>query len=465
MDKFKEIKIIDYIITFILTMPLVVLVYNLLYKICNYSNLKDFYVGEAIFYDHNKYLDLGIFFIYLLLFLIILSLVTKLTKNIKIKKDETISNSSFSILDKLKKYQYSFLFGFLFLHPLDYHFYPLIIVLSIIFMIVGFIDIKKRNNETFSPIAIAGLLFICYYLTHPYTSSIFILSEDHHLGEKFATYFLHQKFGLKYYQDIMLVHGFMDILPSWLGDFFFKETTIYSSYLGLHLLDYLIFISTIIIFLFTFTNGFIFIAPLLLLEPHFVYLYFVSYIFLITNKITNKHLLWLIIYIILTYLFIQNWTTFGTFCFISSFPFAIYMFVKLLKQSKNRIKDISIIVLLIVSIYYFNQELITGYLEQAQYYIKGNLLSFGNGFPPFEKNFNYYINAFIRLFALFFAPYIIVEIIKEFTNTTKNKNYIFLLVFFILFLFSSISYALGRIDGTVFARIYNNCNSILDIQI
>lgn len=104
MEKLKEINIKDYIITFLFTLPLVLLIYNFLYKFCNYSNLKDFYAGTSIFEDHNKYLDLGIFFVYIILFICILFIVKKFTKNKEQKEEETFSPPSTDKFEKIKRF-------------------------------------------------------------------------------------------------------------------------------------------------------------------------------------------------------------------------------------------------------------------------------------------------------------------------------------------------------------------------
>lgn len=461
MNKLKEINLVDYIITTAITLPLVLFIYNFLYKYCNYSNLKDLYVSETIFNDHNKYLDLGIFFIYFALFIGILFAVKHFRK--EIKKENVNAEQETNINEKtdnifihtLKRFQHIALLGFLLLHPIDGSFYPLALLLSVTLIIIGLLDIKRRKCETFSPFAITAICFIFYYLIHPYASPIAVISPDHHLGEKFATYYMHEKFGLEYYKDIMLVHGFFDVIPSWFGDVFFKEITIYSSYLGMHLLDYLIFISTLTMALYLFNNSILFVVPLLLIKVNFVQLYIVTFILLIVGNLTKKPLLWIITYIIINFLFIQNWTTIGSFCFIATIPFAVNMIVKLLKGSNNKLRDISIILLVLLSIFYFSHDLILGYLKEAQYYVKGNLPAFGNSFP---SKIQYLLLHFpiliMKLFALLLVPCLFIELCKEFFNKNINKINIYLLSFFVLLPTVSISYTLGRIDGEYLTRIF-----------
>lgn len=457
MEKLKNINIKDYIITFLLTLPLVLIIYNILYKFCNYTNLKDFYVGETIFNDHNKYLDLGIFFVYVILYICILFIVKKFTKIKEQKEEETFSPISTDKFEKIKRFQYIPLFGFLFLHPLDGNFYPIAFSLSIILIFLGFLDIKRRKNKTFSPLAIAGFCFIFYILCNPYSSQIQVVSEEHHLGEKFATYFMHQKYGLEYYKDIMLVHGFFDVIPSWLGNFVFNATTIQASYLGMHLLDNLLFISTITLALYIFSNSLMFAVPLLFVAPNFITLYLVTYVALIVGKLKEKPLLWLLTYILISFLFAHNWTTIGSFCFIATLPIAIYMLIKLL--NKKKIIDIAIILLFTASIFYISHDLIFQYLNEAQYYVKGNLIVFGNGFPEYRTNLYYLLILFgitlIKCFALIITPCLIIELTKELFNKTKNFELIKLYTFFILFVVVSIPYTLARLDVLGFSRTTN----------
>lgn len=455
MVKLEKISIKDYIITFLLTLPLVLLIYNFLYKFCNYTDLKDFYAGESIFNDHNKYLDLGIFFVYVILYICVLFIIKKFTKAEVTKEEETSSLSNTDKFEKLKRFQYIPLLGFLFLHPLDGNFYPIALALSIILIFLGFLDIKKRRNKTFSPLALAGLCFIFYILSNPYANQIYVGSEEHHLGEKFATYFMHKKYGLEYYKDIMLVHGFFDVIPSWLGDFVFKATTIQASYLGMHLLNNLLFISTITIALYIFSNSLMFAVPLLFVAPNFITLYLVTYVALIVGKLKEKPLLWLLTYILISFLFAHNWTTIGSFCFIASLPFALSVAAKLL--NKNKLLNIAIILLFTTAIFYLSHDMIFEYLKEAQYYVKSNLIVFGNDFPTYSSNLIYLLKlfavTFIKCFAFIITPCLIVELIKELLNKTKNYELIHLYIFFILFTVVSVPYTLGRIDSIVFSRM------------
>lgn len=371
------------------------------------------------------------------------------------KEEETFSPPGTDKFEKIKRFQYIPLLGFLFLHPLDGNFYPIAFSLSIILIFLGFLDIKRRKNKTFSPLALAGLCFIFYILSNPYASPIYVGSEEHHLGEKFATYFMHKKYGLEYYKDIMLVHGFFDVIPSWLGDFVFKATTIQASYLGMHLLNNLLFISTITLALYIFSNSMIFAVPLLLVAPNFIPLYIVTYVALIVGKIKEKPLLWLLTYILISFLFAHNWTTIGSFCFIASIPFAFSVAAKLL--NKNKLLNIAIILLFTGAIFYLSHDLIFEYLKEAQYYVKGNLIVFGNGFPEYRANLFYLLIIFAvtltKCFALIITPCLIVELIKELLNKTKNYELIHLYIFFILFTVVSVPYALGRIDSRLFSRM------------
>ena len=184
---------------------------------------------------------------------------------------------------------------YIFLHPFDGNIYPFLVILIIFFAIIGIIDIKKRNYETFSPWTIGGILFLIFYLQNPYNFE-YITIDDHHLGESFATYFLHNKFDMKFYEDLMLVHGFYDIYPSLLGHFFFKEISLYTSFLGECLYHNLMFITVSIMGLYIFSKSYFFVIPIITRFPHFSIIYISAYILLMCKKITNKPFWWLILY-------------------------------------------------------------------------------------------------------------------------------------------------------------------------
>ena len=71
----KRANFFDCVISSAISLYACIILYSLLYPIYNYSNLKDFYVGETIYFDHNKYLDLGIVFIYILLFFCVIPFI------------------------------------------------------------------------------------------------------------------------------------------------------------------------------------------------------------------------------------------------------------------------------------------------------------------------------------------------------------------------------------------------------
>ena len=70
-DKFQRFQGTPCNIIFSSVIALLVcfLIYPFLYSICTYHNLNDFYVGASIYENHNKYLDIGMLFIYLFIYL------------------------------------------------------------------------------------------------------------------------------------------------------------------------------------------------------------------------------------------------------------------------------------------------------------------------------------------------------------------------------------------------------------
>ena len=156
MKIFKNIKFIDLFITTFISIFICVPLYSFLFKICTYSNFHDFYVGTSIYFDHNKYLDIGIYFVYLLFFFILLPMISysrrKFCKPVKQTENENkqninnYSNVLTKIKDLLLKYQFIGVFGFVFLYPFNYGFYPVIFAIVICLILLSLYDVWKINK-------------------------------------------------------------------------------------------------------------------------------------------------------------------------------------------------------------------------------------------------------------------------------------------------------------------------------
>ncbi|MCD7879095.1 MAG: hypothetical protein LUG16_04080, partial [Candidatus Gastranaerophilales bacterium] len=345
MNVFKKVKFLDSISSMLVSALLCILLYKILYPIWHYTGLKDFYSGTTVFENHNKILDIVIYFIYLSLFFAVLPLITTIREKFLpdcrffIDKFVTISkriSNKLTFPEKLSKffakYQIITVIFYILLYPFDGNFYPMVSGIIVLLIVAALIDVKKRSNSeykispwTLAPLLLA-LLFKNYYIPAAPV-------DDHHLGETFSTFFMHDKYNLQYFKDIMLMHGYTDILPAFFGKYLFGDSNLYSYCLGGVFFDNLKLLAIIISGLYFFKKTPLFVAPLLIVNfsfPH-VYnscLYMVSFLLLLQKKILKKPLLWLVLYLILCFAGFVYWTTFGTFWIISSLPIAGYVIWK-----------------------------------------------------------------------------------------------------------------------------------------
>ncbi len=451
-----KIRFWDILLTSISSLFFTIKIYYFLYDKIGWSSFKDFYVGISVYNNHNKYLDIYIFFIYLILFFAIFPFVYNLSdklykqnkeKSFEFKLPEKIK----TIFSKFQKLQYFFVLGFLFLHPFSGNIYPKLVFLTIILIGISLFDIQRRNknNKGYSPFAICGLFFIFGFTAYQ-TGTAPI--DDHHFGEKFAAFFMHDNFNLEYYKDIMLVHGRIDVASAWLGKFFFNENNIYGYCLGEALNRNIIFIITMITALFIFGNNILYTIPLLLLKVPSASVLMVSiYIALIKENIINKPLFWFWFYIIFSILISSYWTTIGLFITIAALPVFIYICGKLPNKKLNF--WIASIFIFFLSVIFRNS--FFEYLTQAKYYIEGSLAAFGNDFITLD-NKTYFQTAFEWLYkmsALFFTPVLILEAIKQIRIKTTDLNTIFFISFSLLFVIISLPYTMGRLDNGHFLRL------------
>lgn len=462
----KKTGFIDYILAIVSSFYLTKYAYKILYEICHYANLEDFYVGTSIYEDHNKYLDISIYVLYVVLVLAFLFVFVflrekicflcknnfKLTKKYFSKFRKSILN-----IEPLKlpyfiyKYQAFGAIGYIFLHPFNGHFYPVIFLLIVALISISLFDIKRINRNTekisLSPWVIAPFLFLFFYL--PYTPGTVPL-DDHHFGEMYATFFMHDKFNLEYYKDIMLVHGYKDVIPAWIGKHIFYSNTIYGYCLGDIFWQNISFLIVLICGLFIFSGAPVF-AFLILLAPHNPFnIYLAAYLLMLKKSFIQKPFLLLCVYILLSFLFISYWTTLGTFWTLSVLPLAIYLLYKLIKED-GHCKVLKLLILAALSILALKYSMPAEYLNQSQFYIKGNLFAFGN---MFDQTFYIFLPFTIKkCFALLIVPFFIVELIKELSRKEKSIDTIAFYLFVIIFPIISLNYTLGRIDGGRMTRI------------
>lgn len=436
-----ELNWIDYVLVALVSGGLTCLIYKYLYPLIGYANLKDFYIGTTIYSNHNKYLDIFIVFVYLILFFI----TYFLSKNFlpRIKFDLTLPEIKFSSKNKTLFFILQLIssFGYIFLHPFNGQIYMPVCLLIIGFIGFSIFHLYKNKDIGFSIFAITPIFILLF--GQGYNTGYNVGIDNHHTGEQLTLFFQHQTFNLQYYKDIMLVHGFVDTFPTYLGTLFFGETTLYTSLLGRSLFDNLIVILTVI-------SAYYIFPPIIGFAMFRAYnipqLYVLGFLLLLN---TNPFL-GLCLYILLSFLFLFFWTTYGTFWIIASIPFAIYMCFKLSKTPKSILKFGFLLVLLCVLLF-LHKDLIYYYIPEAINYIQGNIYNFGNDFPPIKLH--QIFSDIIKLFAIFVLPYFMIKLVQEIRLEQKNTKYIFTLIFAIIFTLISLNYSLGRIDNIAMQRI------------
>ena len=451
MQYLKRINFINIIISTILAIIFSYIIYNFLYPNIHYKNLSDFYIGTTIYLDHNKYLDIYIYLIYLLFFFVFTFAFSfiKFKNNdnkVIISNNETKNIKFREIITKIRnitvKNQYLALLGYIFLYPFNGQIYPRLIGLILLIILCGLADsYKNRNQNRFSPFAVAGILYFIFF--NAYQLNIYLI-DDHHMGETFAAFFMHDLFNLKYYKDIMLVHGYIDVIPAFLGKFIFNTNTLNGYLLG----DVLFRNLNLIILLITgcciFSSELYYIVPITFINmPSPASVFCIAYIILL--KFLEKP--WgILIYTIIGFIFSLIWTTMGTFWLLAALPLFIFNIFK----NKNKKYICLALISLLILIYLFKEPLFYYFLE-AKEYTRAYLFSFGNNFPEIIKIIP--ILFFIKAFVLFITPVFIIELGKELYNQNKSTEKILFLVFFTILAIVSLSYTLGRIDGNLLYRL------------
>ena len=456
----------DILLTTFLSLVLTIITYFLLCNVYPYSSLNDFYVGPSIYSGYNKNFDIYIYFIYLLFFFIFINLILFIKQKIKINRknkevneNKTNEKNTHSTINKIKyfllKYQLIGVLGFIFLHPFNKEIYPILILIIAFLILISVYDVlkisQKENNPKFSVLIITSIIFAI--LVNTYNVS-YVPTDDHHFGEKFATFFLHNNFNMEYYKDIMLVHGYIDVIPSWIGCYIFRENNVYGYCLGEILFRNLLLIATILSGLVIFKKNKLFIAPLLFFNANNITVFYATTILLlIQDNILKRRYIWLCIFSIISFLFCMTWTTIGTFWLISSIPIIIYQVLKI-QENEDEKKLIKIIMSLLplVLLLICSHSSIIEYIKEAPEYIKGNFWAFGNSYGEFTLYISRLLVYTYKLFALIFLPILLLELIKQIKNK-GNINSILFLLFTIILPIISLSYTLGRTDFGCFYRI------------
>ena len=396
---FKDLNIYDLLINSIFSIAIAILIFNFTAGFFTIGQLKDFYTGEAVFENYNKQLDVTFFFLYLLIYLIFIPLYKMLKKYIF-----DFSNSKNHLCRNLS------------------------IVFIFILSIIAF-----------------GEFF--------YNHQVFV--DPHHQAEHLNTFFMHKKFNMEYYKDIMLVHGGRDIVSGWIGANILGADNLYNYYCANAIFYNLLICIYFLLCVSVFSDGLFFLIPLTGLCIHdnlFILLgcYVLAFLFLIKDFLFKKPILFLGLYIVLSFCFGAFWTTMGMAWVISALPAAVYAFYEILKQ-KNVCKNIILMALLLLICIAVCYPTLPYFVAQAFIYAKANLFSFGTIMPQINSN---YIEFFIKLFAFIAFPVLAILGIKQFMNRESlDKKTMFIIIFSLIFVLCSLTYTLGRIDGDSFVRL------------
>ncbi len=502
----SKIKFIDIITAIILSSAVSILIYKVFYPYCVINNLKDFYIGKTVFENHNKLLDFIIYFVYLGLFCAVLPFITEkrlkyfssydnivqLIAQKSVLYCKNILNSikiSPKFIDILKKFQIFAALGFILLYPFDGGFYPKLILIISFLIAISVYDVFFVHRKRFSPFCLAAFLFIIFFKSY-YPLEIPI--DDHHLGESFTTFLMHDKFHFQYYKDIMLMHGLSDVIPSMLGKYLFHSTNVYGFTLGKVFFENIKFLAIITSILYIFKSNILFTAPFLMSNLNFPHvrnacLYLCAFLVLIKRKILRNPFLGLVLYIIFSFLLFVYWTSFGIFWIISSLPFAIFLFLNLIferyiekvspdssaaterrkmrpapdyiqhkfekfqSKSLNFKLSLLFLVCLFFMLLFVNKDFIFNFFIYFLEYAKGYSYAFGDSFGKLS------FDKIHKLFALLIVPILLIEVLKILTRANKSVkikdiNFLLFSLFALIFPIISVSYSLGRFDINLYAR-------------
>ena len=462
----KRLSTFDYVIISLLSCGFVCLIYHFLYDKTGYTNLNDFYVGVSIYENHNKFLDLAIFPLYVALFFIILP-IYKIFPKLKLEFqlpdlkfnfnfDKLISNhkTSFMVLQTVLS------FGYVILYPFNGNIYPILIILIVCFIILSittaYLNLYKKEKAELSIFAFIPVFILLFGNGYNFENGGI---ELHHEGEKAAVWLMHHQFNISYYKDVMMVHGFSDIIPPIFGYYVFKDISAYTFLLGRSLFDNLILTTTVIFSYYIFKKSPVLVSFSMFRAFNIPQLYVLSFFVFLKSAFKQNSYLWIFSYVIFAYFAAFFWTTYGIFWLIATLPLTFYICL----QNPNRYKKFVFFIILLLVVVLPNKDFIVSYMLEAQNYIQSNIYAFGNNFAPLK--WQQIPSDLIKLFAFLSVPFFIIKLFEEIKSENRNFKYIFALIFAILFVIMSLNYSFGRIDYITMQRIRDISLSYLGILV
>ena len=266
--------------------------------------------------------------------------------------------------------------------------------------------------------------------------------DTHHYGEKFAVYYAHIKYGMKYYTDIMLVHGFCDIAPAWFADNILGDLTFIKERIAENVITILLYILNLVMAFFIFRKDLvlgllssgvlIYLLKLRVNCPVHCICFALCYLILLHFYKKNT-IFWYTFFYITSCIMLLYQTTCGTACFAASLP----LFVRKFRDNKKA--GILFLVLAGIISYFVFGELITAYFSKAGYYISSNLYAFGNDFPDKINPYRF----IIAMFGFLSIPFFINTAL-----TSEKREIKYLSLYAVILPIVIVNYALGRIDHT-----------------
>lgn len=323
--------------------------------------------------------------------------------------------------------------------------------LFILFIGVSLFDILRRRKapvfkNRISPFALLPVIMLLFGATTRFYSNI----DFHHLGEMVSTFWSVDNFGAKYYKDIMLVHGFADVLPFYLGKYVLGDSTLSGFYDGYTLLENIRISFTFILLYLLFCGRMFFILPAMCFLSSVSFMV-PAYLLIIKNYFFNRKYLFVSLFILFAFLFSNYRTSLGSAWFAAGLPVLGYVVYQLYKDKKYSIRGKmfyfgAVTLIAALGFFLFHEE-ITGYLSKAVYYLKGNLVVFGT----FMRTDIFYPLP-LKIFEYVIWPVILFIFIKGILNKDLKREQFFMIIFALLYPLLIMSYSLGRVDGEYLTR-------------
>lgn len=474
-----------------------IVIHRLFFKHIKYLFLNDFYAGISIYANVNKYSDILFIFLYFLLFFVYLYFIKEIKKldfnNIKsyLQSAGFVTITAASVLSGISVFvpfspefadkipllitciflisyllhihfkklpivilQIACLFGFISPPPFSLNSHKITLLGYFLFILligVSLFDILRRRKAAvfknrISPFALLPVIILLFGVTTRSYSNI----DFHHLGEMVSTFWSVDNFGAKYYKDIMLVHGFADVLPFYLGKYVLGDSTLSGFYDGYTLLENIRVSFTFILLYLLFCGRMAFIFPAMCFLCSISFM-IPGYLLIIKNYIFNKRYLFISLFIFFALLFANYRTSLGSAWIVAGLPVLGYAVYELCRDKKYSLRGkicylCALMLALTLGICIFREE-IAGYLAKAVYYLKGNLIVFGT-----MMRTDIFYPLPLRIFQYVIWPVILFIFIKGILNKDLKREQFFMIIFALLYPLLIMSYALGRVDGEYLTR-------------